>query len=160
MESARPAELEDLPAIAAVADRIRDELAEGRGGPLFLAREACVAPIADRIRTLIDDPDGTAIVGCYDGIVLGYTLAEVETLADGRRLGRIDDLAVDPEARASGIGEAMMDLVLGTFRTAGCFGVDSRALPGDRQTKNFFESFGLKARLLIVHRSFDDDAPA
>ena len=25
------------------------------------------------------------------------------------------------------------------------------ALPGDRATKNFFESFGLKARLLTVH---------
>ena len=35
----------------------------------------------------------------------------------------------------------------------GCFGVDSLALPGDRHTKNFFESFGLVARAIIVHRS-------
>ena len=37
--------------------------------------------------------------------------------------------------------------------TQGCFGVDSLALPGDRHTKNFFESFGLVARAIIVHRS-------
>ena len=35
----------------------------------------------------------------------------------------------------------------------GCFGVDSLALPGDRHTKNFFESFGLVARAIVVHRS-------
>ena len=34
----------------------------------------------------------------------------------------------------------------------GCFGVDSLALPGDRHSKNFFESFGLVARAIIVHR--------
>ena len=34
----------------------------------------------------------------------------------------------------------------------GCFGVDSLALPGDRHTKNFFESFGLVARAIVVHR--------
>jgi hypothetical protein len=31
--------------------------------------------------------------------------------------------------------------------------MDSLALPGDRATKNFFESFGLKARAIVVHRS-------
>ena len=53
-----------------------------------------------------------------------------------------------------------MNLVLDELRAAGCIGIDSRALPGDRETKNFFESFGLKARLLTVHRSFDGDPPA
>jgi hypothetical protein len=37
----------------------------------------------------------------------------------------------------------------------GCSGVDSLALPGDRATKNFFESFGLVARALIVHKDLD-----
>ena len=32
-------------------------------------------------------------------------------------------------------------------------GIDGFALPGDRETKNFFERFGLTARAILVHRS-------
>ena len=46
-----------------------------------------------------------------------------------------------------------MDALIEWCRAQGCFGVDSLALPGDRHTKNFFESFGLVARAIVVHRS-------
>lgn len=161
MESARDAATSDLAAMVAVAERVREERAPARGGALFLVREAGPWPLDDRVLELIESTDAVAVVGCYDDVVFGYGLATIEELADGTRLGRLDDLAVDPEARSVGIGEAMMNLVVDRLRAAGCRGVDSRALPGDRETKNFFESFGLKARLLIVHRSFDgDDGPA
>ena len=119
-----------------------------------MAAEAGRGSVRDRMARAIDAPDAWAVVGCYDGVVLGWALAGVETLPDGRRLGVIEAIAVDPEARAAGIGEAMMDLVLAELERAGCIGADARALPGDRETKNFFESFGLKARLLTVHRTF------
>ncbi len=48
----------------------------------------------------------------------------------------------------------MMNEVVASAKAAGCLGVDAVALPGDRNTKNFFESFGLKARLLVVHHRF------
>jgi hypothetical protein len=54
-----------------------------------------------------------------------------------------------------GVGEAVMDHLVAWCRAQGCFGVDSLALPGDRQTKNFFESFGLVARAIVVHRPLD-----
>ena len=155
-ESARPATTDDVDAILAVAARIAGEMAEGRGGPLFLAREAATSDPRARIEALIDDERATVVVGCYDDVVFGYAAATIEELGDGTTLGRLDDLAVEPEAREVGIGEAMMDDVLDHLRAAGCVGVDSRALPGDRSTKNFFESFGLKARLLVVNLRFDD----
>ena len=124
---------------------------------MLLAREGGPWPIDERVALLIESDDGLAVVGTYDDVVFGYALATVERLADGRLLGRLDDLAVDADARGSGIGEAMMNLVIDELRAAGCLGIDSRALPGDRETKNFFESFGLKARLLVVHRAFDDE---
>ena len=127
---------------------------------MLLAREAGPWPFDERVADLIESPDGLAVVGTYDDVIFGYALAAFETLPDGRLLGRLDDLAVDADARGSGIGEAMMNLVISEMRAAGCLGVDSRALPGDRETKNFFESFGLKARLLVVHRAFDDEQPA
>jgi len=34
-------------------------------------------------------------------------------------------------------------------------GLDAVALPGDRDTKNFFETFGLVARAIQVHRSLE-----
>jgi GNAT superfamily N-acetyltransferase len=92
------------------------------------------------------------VAGTLDGTVVGYGLVRVERLDDGTLLGVIDDIYVDPGARAVGIGEALMNHMLDWCRSQGCFGVDSLALPGDRHTKNFFESFGLVARAIIVHR--------
>lgn len=152
MESARPATHEDLDAIASVASRIADDLPDKRGGPLFLRRESG-GDARIRAEALLDGLEGFTLVGTYDDVVFGYAVVQVETLADGGILARVDDLAVDGDIRGSGIGEAMMNLVLDTARERGCFGIDSRALPGDRHTKNFFESFGLKARMLVVHKS-------
>ncbi len=152
MEQARLAGPDDLDAIAAIAGRIAADLPDKRGGPLFLRRESG-GDARRRAAACLDGSQGFAVVGTYDEVPFGYAVVEIETLDDGGLPARVDDLAVDAEARGSGIGEAMMNLVLETARERGCFGIDSRALPGDRETKNFFESFGLKARLLVVHKS-------
>ena len=52
-----------------------------------------------------------------------------------------------------------MDEILVWCRSQGCIGVDSLALPGNRETKNFFESFGLVARAIVVHRSLGGAEP-
>ena len=154
MESARLALAADVPQIEAINSRRRDEVRSERGGTLFLRREAGPEPIGPSITTAIAE-GAIVVVGCYDDVVFGYGLALVEELLDGTKLARLTDFVVDAEARKSGIGEAMMNLIIGEARAAGCIGIDSVALPGDRHTKNFFESFGLKARMLTVHRSFD-----
>jgi ribosomal protein S18 acetylase RimI-like enzyme len=152
MESARMAVASDLPAVVDLAQRIETELASVRGGRELLGRERPAGTVENRLRAAIDDPTSIVVVGTYDGVVLGYGLAVTEDLAGGRRLAFITDLAVDPEARRVGIGEAMMDLLVAEASSRACSDVDSWALPGDRDTKNFFESYGLKARLLTVHR--------
>ncbi len=158
-EHARLANGEDLEAIAEIAESIAADMVDQRGGALFLRRESG-GDAAARVRVLLDandvkEPGGFAVIGTYDDVPFGYAVVQIETLGDGGRLARIDDLAVQAEARGSGIGEAIMNLILGEAKAQGCFGVDSRALPGDRHTKNFFESFGLKARMLVVHRAID-----
>lgn len=151
MEGARLAEPADLDAVEAVVRAATPEVRDARGGPLLLALDAEAGPIRDRVQRALDDDRGRVVVGTYADVVLGLGLGWTRLLPDGRPLGVIEVLVVDPEARGAGIGEAMMNLLLDRFRADGCIGVDCRALPGDRNTKNFFESFGLKARLLTVH---------
>jgi len=80
-------------------------------------------------------------------------VAHVEVLHDGGRLGVVDDLYTEAGIRELGLGEVTMQALVDWCAEQGCFGVDSLALPGDRHTKNFFESFGLVARAIVVHRS-------
>ncbi|MEL7206680.1 MAG: GNAT family N-acetyltransferase [Actinomycetota bacterium] len=155
-EGARLARVDDLPRIDELIAAVRLDMAPRRGGELFLAREAGWPEVARDVERSVDgDDDRLAVVGTYDDVVFGVALADIETLADGRRIGVLTAFLVEEDARDVGIGEAMMNLVIERLRAADCVGVDSVALPGDRATKNFFESFGLKARLLTVHRAFD-----
>ena len=154
MESARLAVVDDVAAIEAINARQREEIRDERGGSLFLRREAGPAPVAPRLEHGLAN-DAIVVVGCYDEVIFGYGYAEVEELLDGSRLARLTDFVVDAEARKAGIGEAMMNLLIDEAKQRGCIGIDSVALPGDRNTKNFFESFGLKARMLTVHKAFD-----
>ncbi len=158
MESARLATPADFPELEAIAERRRVEVEPERGGSLFLRREVGAGPLSERLSAVLDDGSGFVVAGCYDEVVFGYGLATLETLLDGSRLARLVHFVVDKEARKSGIGEAMMNLLLELAAAEGCIGIDSLALPGDRDTKNFFESFGLKARLLTVHRSIESAA--
>ena len=150
MESARIAKREDLGAIARAAQIAGKEIEGSRGASVFTRNEVST-PASELAEAAIEDPTSVVIAGTYDEVVFGYAIATTSNLSDGELLGTIEHLLVEPEIRKSGIGEAMMNLVLSELSSLGCTRVDSHALPGDRHTKNFFESFGLKARLLTVH---------
>lgn len=147
--SARPAAAGDAAALAALAAAAREALATQRGGPLLLARE-----LRGLDPSSLDDPERLVVVGTVDDVPMGYAAVVVEEL-EGGRLAVIEALFVEPEAREVGVGEAMMDLVLHWAAGHGVIGLDALALPGDRATKNFFESFGLTARAIVVHRALN-----
>ncbi|HSH61823.1 MAG TPA: GNAT family N-acetyltransferase [Acidimicrobiales bacterium] len=152
MVSARTAMAADVPRLAELCRWNQAELAaQERGGAVFVAREARPEPVEDSLLSSVVDPDSTVVVGMIDGTAIGYATGRIENLRDGARLGVIDDLYVEQEARSVGVGEAMMDVLLDWFRGQGCAGVDSMALPGARATKNFFEESGFTARLLVMH---------
>jgi GNAT superfamily N-acetyltransferase len=148
---ARPAAAADQPRLAELAAQARAELAaQERGGRVFVNREA-------RFDVSLDGP-GRVVVGEIEGAVVGYATARTEPLGDGSVLGVVDDVYVEPEGRGVAVGEAMLGLLLEWCRGEGCIGVDAYALPGMRETKNFFETFGFTARLLVVHHRFDAGA--
>jgi ribosomal protein S18 acetylase RimI-like enzyme len=129
------------------------EVAPLRGGALYVLRDARPEPVEQSLGAEV--AAGSVVVGTLDGAVVAYAVAAVEDLRDGRRLGRIDDLYVEPPARGVGVGEAVMGALLERFRAAGCAGVDAVALPGARETKNFFEASGFSARLLVMHHRME-----
>jgi GNAT superfamily N-acetyltransferase len=152
-EGTRRATDDDLARLAELAHAAIAELRQGRGGEVWARHAARQPPFEPALRDQIGDPGQHVLVGTVDGVVMGYGVATTERLADGGRLGVVTDLYTDPGAREVGIGEAMMEALVAWCQEQGCFGVDSLALPGDRHTKNFFESFGLVARAIVVHRS-------
>lgn len=160
MESARLAVEADLSDVADLARRAIVELGEGKGGDLWRRREARQEPLEAEITAAIaGDVGGHAgqvVVGTVDDAVVGYGVVHLETLADGGRLAVVDDVYVEPDAREVGVGEAMMDDMVAFARAEGCVGIDALVLPGDRHSKNFFETFGLTARAIVVHRSLVD----
>jgi ribosomal protein S18 acetylase RimI-like enzyme len=173
--TARWATSRDLEALLAIAVAIEDELEPLRGGAVFLASRR--ADQRTHTERLVDDlvaleaGQRLVVVGSIDDVVVGYasgrvapmatrTIPNSESMSDSsahdlKRLGVLDDLAVLPDARQVGVGEALLDLSFEWFRSQGCSGVDAYALPGQRETKNFFETFGMTARLLTVHIDLD-----
>ena len=152
-EGTRLATEDDLARLVELVGAAIEELRQGKGGAVWARHRARRSPYEPELLSEIADPGHQVLVGTVDDVVMGYGVATIEVLGDGGRLGVVTDLYTDPGARELGIGEAMMEALVSWCRDQGCFGVDSVALPGDRHTKNFFESFGLVARAIVVHRS-------
>ncbi|MGH9136695.1 MAG: GNAT family N-acetyltransferase [Acidimicrobiales bacterium] len=154
-EAARPAEPDDLARAAELYELATAELRAERGGDVWArhsGRPDRDAAVVARLETLLADPAALALVGTLDGVVVGYALVRAVELSDGSRLADLTDVYVEPEGRQVGIAELLLDAVLAWARQQGCFGVDAVALPGMRETKNFFEAAGLTARAIVVHK--------
>ncbi len=158
MEAARPATADDLDRLAALAEAGRTELAPTRGGAIWAERDARQRPVERSLAAALADPAQLVAVGTIDGTVVGYAATHLERLQDGSTLGVIDDLFVEPGAREVGVGEALIGEVIAWCKEQGCRGIDGLALPGNRPTKNFFETFGFTARAIVVHRSLEEPA--
>ena len=149
MEAARPARAGDRERINELRAQFFVELSAYRGGALWVReRESAARP----------DESG-AFVGTLDDTVVGYGLVEVTELRDGERLGTVSELFVEPDARAVGVGETLLSMVLEWCREHRCSGIDATALPGHRAAKNFFEEQGFVARSLTMHRELDAADP-
>ena len=155
MEGVRPATEGDVARLAELARAGIAELAPTRGGAVWAAREARPEPVEDSLAGALRDPATRVVVGTIDDVPIGYAVVRVEQLHDGSRLGVIDDIFVEEGARSVGVGEAMMGDLVGWCEAQGCSGMDAMALPGHRETKNFFEESGFTARKLVMHHRLE-----
>lgn len=156
MESTRIAGLDDLAVLHDLEDQARASIAEQRGGAVHLRRNP---PHGATWESIVEDPTWFALLGTIDQVPIGYVLARRDLLDDGTWIATVTDLFVDPEARGVGVGACLLDAVIAWAGSAGCTGVDGTALPGDRATKNFFESYGMVARAITTHLPIDRTDP-
>ncbi len=151
-ETTRDATLSDVEQVVLLLAEGRSLMADARGGPLWLARQAIKEPLDEAVGLAISGHDWLVQLAAIDMAPLGVLIAQAETIGSVT-VAVVRELFVTPDARGVGLGELMMDAALEWAADRGFVGVDSYALPGDRATKNFFERFGLKARGIVVHRS-------
>jgi GNAT superfamily N-acetyltransferase len=157
VEAVRKAEPADAHDLVALSSECVLGLADQRGGPLLIAHrpELAGAFETDAFAARLADPTRLTLVGTIDQVVMGMALGRIETLRDGDRLGQLDGYYVDPGARSVGLGHLLIDSMMSWFEAERCIGADGIVLPGDRDGKNFFESAGFKARLLVMHRAIE-----
>lgn len=141
--------------VAAVAELLSDSaaiVAGERGGAIFVHRETP----AEDLSALLADPAAFVAVGAVDGVTLGSALAKLETLRDGTVLARLEYLWVEHGAREVGLGGELIDLVTRWALEAGASCLDAYALPGNRGAKNFLETAGFSARLIVMNRKLGE----
>ncbi len=155
-EGARRAAEADVVSLAGLAAQATAEMSELRGGWVWARLEARPDPQLESLARDLRADDALVVVGTIDDAVVGYGAIRLVELHDGATVGRVGDIYVLPDARGVGVGEAMMELLMAWAGRRGCIGVDSLALPGDRNTKNFFETHGLVARAITVHRTLPE----
>ena len=150
--SVRVARRDDLDELVRLDTAAREHLLQHRGGPVYLLRSARPHPPHDSLQADLSDERTRVCLGCIGEVPVGYSVTRLVDLGDGTSVAEVSDIFVEPPARDVGVGAALMDDAVEWARSQGCVGIDAHALPGDRQTKNFFESFGLVARAITVHR--------
>jgi ribosomal protein S18 acetylase RimI-like enzyme len=154
-ESARAAMPSDLTELVRLAELAATTVTPVRGGRMHLQLARRQPPLLTSFQADLEDPRAVVVVGAIDSVVVGYGAAVVVDLPDGSTVASVTDLFVEPAGRGVGIGELVMDALVAWAQDHGCEAIDAVALPGDRETKNFFERFGLTARAIVVHRRLD-----
>ncbi|SVE39274.1 uncharacterized protein METZ01_LOCUS492128, partial [marine metagenome] len=151
-ESVRPAESTDREVLGSLVRAARADLPGKRGGDVVARLDPHRGDPEARAIAALDDPDATVLLGTIDGTPVGYGLMTVRPVDDGSLQAVVEELFVDPGARSVGVGEILIEALLADARSRGAVAIQSTALPGDRATKNFFESQGMVARAILVHR--------
>ena len=154
-ESVRVAELSAREVLRSLAAEARVELSNKRGGDVVERLDPHRADSRAEIVSAVEDPAATLLLGDIDGTPVGYGLMPLRTVVDGSLHATVEEIFVLPEARSVGVGEAIIETLLADASERGAAAIQSMALPGDRATKNFFESQGMVARSILVHRWLD-----
>lgn len=158
MEAVREAEESDEARFSELAHEFIEDLVARRGGAQLVGTVdgGGDIPWPRALHELLADDLTLALIGTLDDAVTGFGVCHQHVRLNHRR-GVLDACFVEPEARGIGLGRLLVDTMTSWLEAAGCDGVDGFVLPGARESKNLFEAAGFKARILVMHRSFDGE---
>lgn len=148
----RPATSDDLVVLEELYALSRAGISGERGAEIDTAFRGRTGDLVESFRADMNAPDTWVLVGSVDDVVLSYAVVTLLRPNGFGPLIEVSDLFVMEPARGVGIGAALMAEVNAIAERLNCVGVTARALPGDRSTKNFFESLGMVARSIEVYR--------
>ena len=151
LESARIAEQNDRAVFLSLYTASRDEIADHKGADLWGRTRALTGSASEVFDMALEHQDFICILGTYNDYPFGFLIAEWVAIYDKKSLD-IREVFVDNKMRSVGIGEAMMLALFDQAEKFAAFSIVSRALPGDRELKNFFERFKITARIIEVER--------
>lgn len=134
-----------------LASQALKEVGKWRGAKLLQQRYR-TDDLSQKLSVCLDSDAHIVRLGTVDGVVVAAAVAVVSQLASGDKLAEVEMLYVLPGARGVGVGQLLLEDLLEWARQRGCGGLAADALPGDRLTKNFFESQQMVAHSLTLYR--------
>ena len=171
----RTAHPSDIAQLVALTGEFYAEVGAEKGGDIWLRRHQRPPPLERSLDATLDDPDTAVLLGMIDDVTLGFGVVRrsddptvaghstgdstVRANDPPESIAVIEELFVTVPARGVGVGRALLDAIVEWAADQGCSGVDAVALPGARETKNFFEAAHFTARAIVVHHRLRE-APA
>ncbi|MCU1488629.1 MAG: acetyltransferase family protein [Acidimicrobiaceae bacterium] len=155
-EAARRAGPEDLARLGELVAEAAGTTRSLRGGSGLVAAFDEAVSDAGGLGAYVTGGRRVALVGTYHDHVVGFAVAET---TDAPGSARVLGLWVEPGAREVGVGSALLQATMSWAAEHEALGLDVPALPGDRHTKNLLERSSFRARLVVLHRSFEQGAP-
>ena len=148
----RTAAKDDIPLMLRILGEAESEIEKWRGGKV-LGESRPAGSFAELLETCLEREDMLCLLATLDDVAVGIGLASQAKLASGDPIAKIQILYVLDGARGVGAGAAIMAELAAWAEARSCIGIDATALPGDRNTKNFFESHGMSARALTLFKN-------
>ena len=146
------ASAEDLETLTFLREEAISEAKNKRGGEVLLNLETFSDDSLTELSNWLTSPDHRVVAGLFGEAVVAYGILEFSNTNDKQRIASIKEIFVLKEARSVGVGESVINFLIDEAIQHKVVGIDSFALPGDRETKNFFETQGMVARLIHVYR--------
>lgn len=124
--------------------------------PIWSSVDGLPEPVIGAFESILAESAAHLYLGEIEGVPVGFLMSRDEELlpqARGRQVAAVHLIFTLAGARGVGVGEAMIEMFLADARSRGIDAFDAHVSPGHRESKNFFESNGFKARSIVMHRS-------
>ena len=139
--SARPAQIDDLPAIVdLLADDILGQSRENTGSPLH-------SNYFDAFEAINDDPNQVFVVFEAEGVIIGcLQLSFIPGLSrQGAWRGQIESVRISSERRSAGLGHKMISWAIDECRERGCRIIQLTSDKTRRDAAEFYSTLGFVA---------------